>query len=58
MFLKILIFFSSNENSLRLRGENMLAIRADDNNSFSFQTILSVDLVKPSLNLLPYSLYL
>lgn len=58
MFLKILIFFSSNENSLRLRGENMLAIWADDNNSFSFQTLLSVDLVKPSLNLLPYSLYL
>ena len=58
MFLKILIFFSSNENSLRLRGENMLTIWADDNNSFSFQTLLSVDLVKPSLNLLPYSLYL
>ena len=58
MFLKILIFFSSNENSLRLRGENMLAIRADDNNSFSFQTLLSVDLVKPILNLLPHSLYL
>ena len=28
----------------------MLAIRADDNNNFSFQTLLSVDLVKPILN--------
>ena len=37
----------------------MLAIRSDDNNSFSFQKLLSVpvDLVKPILKLPPYLLY-
>ena len=44
IFLKMLMFFSSNENSSHPRGEIMLSSRAHDKPcSFSFQTLLSVN---------------